>query len=76
MTCEPTTTPAAEDIDIPALTEGHILPGTGPRNICNRGLLGMGVQLELPRALRDALAHEAQRFNRFVQAVRSAVELA
>lgn len=67
---------ALRDVNVPALTEGHIFPGAGPRNICNRGLRCMGVQLELPRALRDALAHDAQCFNRFVQAVRSAVELA
>lgn len=33
--------------------EGHSFPGCAPSNICNRGLSGMGVQLELTRCFRD-----------------------
>lgn len=61
------------DVDIAAATEGHIFPGTGVHNICNRGRRGTGVQLELPRTLRDALVRNAQRFDDFVQAVRLAI---
>jgi phage replication-related protein YjqB (UPF0714/DUF867 family) len=32
--------------------EGHRFPGTQPRNICNRGRSGAGVQLELSEGLR------------------------
>ncbi|MDQ8730649.1 poly-gamma-glutamate hydrolase family protein [Bradyrhizobium sp. LHD-71] len=57
------------------LTEGHMFPGSGPRNICNCGLRRMGVQLELPRGLRDVLAREESDFERFVTAVRSGIGL-
>jgi phage replication-related protein YjqB (UPF0714/DUF867 family) len=33
-------------------TDGHAFPGAKPRNICNRGLTGRGVQLEITTALR------------------------
>ena len=35
-------------------SEGHNFPGTHPRNICNRGRRGKGVQLELTDGLRGA----------------------
>ena len=35
-----------------ALCKGHAYPGRDPRNICNRGARGCGVQLELTRDLR------------------------
>jgi phage replication-related protein YjqB (UPF0714/DUF867 family) len=34
--------------------DGHRFPGTQPRNICNRGRSGEGVQLELSEDLRKA----------------------
>jgi phage replication-related protein YjqB (UPF0714/DUF867 family) len=34
--------------------QGHRFPGRDPRNICNRGRSGEGVQLELSRDLRKA----------------------
>jgi phage replication-related protein YjqB (UPF0714/DUF867 family) len=34
--------------------EGHRFPGTQPRNICNRGRSGAGVQLELGEGLRKS----------------------
>jgi len=37
-------------------TEGHRYPGTDPRNVCNRGRSGAGVQLELSARLRRAHA--------------------
>jgi phage replication-related protein YjqB (UPF0714/DUF867 family) len=36
------------------LTDGHRFPGSHPRNICNRGRSGAGVQLELSKELRKA----------------------
>jgi phage replication-related protein YjqB (UPF0714/DUF867 family) len=36
------------------LTDGHRFPGRDPRNICNRGRSGQGVQLELSDGLRKA----------------------
>jgi phage replication-related protein YjqB (UPF0714/DUF867 family) len=40
-------------------TDGHVYPGTDPRNICNRGRSGQGVQLELSAKLRRAHAWSA-----------------
>ncbi|WP_169713814.1 poly-gamma-glutamate hydrolase family protein [Paludifilum halophilum] len=56
--------------------------GDDPENICNRGMTGRGVQLELDRALRDSFFEENKREGRkkktkiywkFVQAVREAL---
>ena len=46
------------------------LGGRNPRNICNRGRLGGGVQLELSEGLRSQLRENAEDQNRFVEAVR------
>jgi phage replication-related protein YjqB (UPF0714/DUF867 family) len=48
-------------------------PGADPSNICNRGRSRRGVQLELPRTLRDNLARHPKLLKQFAQAVRSAV---
>jgi phage replication-related protein YjqB (UPF0714/DUF867 family) len=37
-------------------TDGHPFPGVEPRNICNRGPTGRGVQLEITTALRASPA--------------------
>jgi phage replication-related protein YjqB (UPF0714/DUF867 family) len=37
----------------PTATEGHRYLGRNPLNICNRGLRGMGAQIELTRDLRE-----------------------
>jgi phage replication-related protein YjqB (UPF0714/DUF867 family) len=37
-------------------TVGHPFPGAEPRNICNRGFTGRGVQLEITTALRESPA--------------------
>ena len=52
---------------------GHEYPAQHPSNICNRGRSGRGVQLELPRSLRDRLAREPQRLARFAASVRAAL---
>lgn len=44
----------------------HQFPGTEAGNICNRGITGQGVQLELARGLRESLD-----IDRFAKAVRS-----
>ena len=54
-----------------ALTEGHMFPADQVANICNKGCLGKGVQLELPRGLRDGLAKSPELLGRFVQAMRA-----
>ena len=33
--------------------EGHAFPATAPENICNRGRMERGVQIEIPRMMRD-----------------------
>ena len=59
------------------------LQGLDPRNICNRGKAGAGVQLELSRAVRETLfesltregrKHPTPRFTAFVEAVARALE--
>jgi phage replication-related protein YjqB (UPF0714/DUF867 family) len=59
------------------------LQGRDPRNICNRGTAGVGVQLELSRAVRQTLfdsltregrQHPTPRFDDFVGAVAHALE--
>jgi phage replication-related protein YjqB (UPF0714/DUF867 family) len=40
--------------NIASKTDGHPFPGAEPRNICNRGLTGQGVQLEITTALRTS----------------------
>ena len=49
------------------------LPGAHPSNICNRTLLGEGVQLELSRSLRYRLVAEAGLLSTLCDAVRSAI---
>ncbi len=39
---------------IPVMPEPHRFPATHPRNICNRGQSGKGVQLEISGSLRDS----------------------
>jgi len=48
------------------------LAGRDPSNICNRGVTGAGVQLELPRALRRQLTTEPATLRAFSNAVRGA----
>jgi phage replication-related protein YjqB (UPF0714/DUF867 family) len=58
-----------------ARTEGHLFPATGAENICNRGRRGQGVQLELPRSLRDQLRTTPDMMARFVEALRRAIKV-
>jgi phage replication-related protein YjqB (UPF0714/DUF867 family) len=47
------------DLGIDTLLRGHQFPATNPKNICNRGRRGVGVQLELTMALRKHGPREA-----------------
>lgn len=55
-----------------AIGTGH-LAGTDPKNICNRGRSAAGVQLEIPRTLRDRLCEASDALEEFAGAVRTAV---
>ena len=54
-------------------TEG--LMGTDPMNICNRGKLKSGVQLEISRKTRDLLRNDRDRLRVFAEAVRRAIQM-
>jgi phage replication-related protein YjqB (UPF0714/DUF867 family) len=45
---------ALTEIGFSCVIDGHRFPGRHPRNICNRGRSGEGVQLELSEGLRKA----------------------
>ena len=49
------------------------LGGVNPRNICNRGQSGAGVQLEISEGLRRALRKDPAELRRFVDLVRGAL---
>lgn len=49
------------------------LAGEDPRNLCNRGRLKQGVQLELSRGLRDSLRNERQKRQIFTEAIAAAL---
>lgn len=51
---------------------GH-LSGTDPANICNRGRSSAGVQLEIPRGLRERLLAAPDELSNFAAAVRTAL---
>lgn len=53
----------------------HRLPGVEPGNICNRGTSSAGVQLEIPRSLRDRLMADGRLMAAFVESVRQALHL-
>ena len=56
-----------------AATEGHEFPALDLANICNRGRRKKGVQLEIPRSLRDVLSRDTGVFNQFVNAIRLSI---
>ena len=51
------------------------LMGTDPMNICNRGKLRQGVQLEVSRKVRDLLRNDTDRLRIFSEAVRRAIAM-
>jgi phage replication-related protein YjqB (UPF0714/DUF867 family) len=56
-----------------APTEG--LMGTDSQNICNRGKLRRGVQLEVSRKVRDLLRTDENELQKFASAVRRAIQM-
>jgi phage replication-related protein YjqB (UPF0714/DUF867 family) len=48
----------------------HHMQGKHPSNICNRGRLRAGIQIELPRSLRNSLRGDADAREAFASAVR------
>ena len=50
------------------------LQGIDPENICNRGRLKGGIQLEVSRKERDLLKSDKERLERFASAVRTAIQ--
>ncbi len=51
----------------------HHMQGKKPGNICNRGRLRAGVQLELPRSLRDTFFHDELARKTFASTVRDTI---
>lgn len=51
------------------------LMGTDSQNICNRGKLGRGVQLEVSRKVRDLLKTNLELLQVFAEAVRKAIQI-
>ncbi|PND27614.1 poly-gamma-glutamate hydrolase family protein [Sinorhizobium sp. M4_45] len=49
------------------------ISGIDPGNICNRGTSGKGVQLEIPRTLRNELVKSPSLLRGFAEAVRNAL---
>jgi phage replication-related protein YjqB (UPF0714/DUF867 family) len=50
------------------------LQGIDPENICNRGRLKGGVQLEVSRKERDSLRTDQERLEKFANAIRGAIQ--
>jgi len=57
-----------------ARLKGEALAGTAASNICNRGRRNAGVQLEIPRYVRDALRSDVEKLTRYAGSVRQAIE--
>jgi phage replication-related protein YjqB (UPF0714/DUF867 family) len=57
-----------------ARARGEALAGTGAGNICNRGRRNAGVQLEIPRYVRDALGSDGESLRRYAGSARQAIE--
>ena len=52
---------------------GQSLAGAAPNNICDRGTTGKGVQLEIPRTLRDRLGGDPDLMTTFADAIARAI---
>ncbi len=53
--------------------KGETLSGASAGNICNRGKRQAGIQLEIPRSMRDALMADAEKLGCYAGAVRDAI---
>ncbi len=56
-----------------ATSTDHHMQGISPFNICNRGRMGAGVQIELPRSLRNSFVGDEFARQAFTTAVRGAI---
>ena len=56
-----------------ATSTDHHMQGISPSNICNRGRLGAGVQIELPRSLRNSFLGDEFARQAFASAVRGVI---
>lgn len=67
---------AFNDEGFPASRHSNkMLQGNDVNNICNRGSIGQGVQLEISRALRVLLTENEEVMARFSRTIRSVLEL-
>ncbi len=57
-----------------ARKKGEALAGASAGNICNRGQRQVGVQLEIPRGVRDALMADAEKLKQYASAIRGAID--
>lgn len=57
-----------------ARVKGEALAGASAGNICNHGKRRAGVQLEIPRSVRDALMADAEQLVRYAGAIRHAID--
>lgn len=60
----------------PAKIQTEKLGATHPNNICNLGRASAGIQLEVPRSLRDQLQAKPEMLKKFSQAIRQALSIA
>jgi len=64
-----------ETVGFQTRTPPEGLQGIDPENICNRGRLKGGVQLEVSRKERDSLKADQERLRRFAAAIREAIQV-
>ena len=57
-----------------ATSTDHHMQGRHPENICNKGRMRAGVQIELPRSLRNAFRSDVEQRSAFVAACRGAIK--
>ncbi|KAA1179395.1 replication protein [Rhizobium tropici] len=57
-----------------ARVKGEALAGASAANICNRGRRQAGVQLEIPRGVRDILMSDAEKLKQYAKAIRGAID--
>jgi phage replication-related protein YjqB (UPF0714/DUF867 family) len=50
------------------------LDGDNPKNVCNRGLFGKGVQLEISRLQRDQLLDQKNLMDKYIEAIKIALK--
>lgn len=54
--------------------KGEALAGASAGNICNRGKRRAGIQLEIPRGIRDVLMRDATELTQYASAIRGAID--